>query len=202
MAHLRMLIAALTLIGVTIGLAPLDAAAQGSKIIVVNQARVASESAAGQDIQRKLQAIGQTMQSELSPEASALETEGRALQARTANMTPEAIQANAELMGMAQSYAQKQQALAIKQQRARQELALTEQNAINELGQALQPVLQQVFDERGADIMMDRAVVAFAGPSVDVTDDVIAKLNAATSTINVTRARIPDQQAAPATIDQ
>ncbi|MEO1406905.1 MAG: OmpH family outer membrane protein [Pseudomonadota bacterium] len=202
MAPLRMLIAALSLTFIALSALPFEASAQGTKIIVVNQSRIVGESAAGQDIQRKLQAIGQTMQSELTPEASALETEGKALQSRTANMTQDAIAANPELMGMVQSFAQKQQALAIKQQRIRQELALTEQNAINELNTVLQPVLEQVFDEQGADIMMNRATVVAAGPNVDVTNDVIAKLNAAATTINVTRARLPEQQAAPATIDQ
>ncbi|MEO0881758.1 MAG: OmpH family outer membrane protein [Pseudomonadota bacterium] len=201
MASFRMLIAALTMTLAALTAFPMDASAQGSKIIVVNQARIAAESAAGQDLQRKLQAIGQTMQSELTPEASALETEGRALQSRTANMSQEAIAADPELVSLVQAFAQKQQALAVRQQVARQELALTEQNAVGELSRVLQPVLQQVFTERGADIMLDRAVVAFAGPSVDVTDDVIAKLNAATTTINVTRARLPEQQAPPATIN-
>ncbi|MEM9668613.1 MAG: OmpH family outer membrane protein [Pseudomonadota bacterium] len=202
MAQFRMLIAALTLIAAPIGFLPTDASAQGTKIIVVNQARIAQESAAGQDMQRKLQAIGQTMQSELTPEASALETEGRALQSRTANMTQEAIATDPELVSLVQAFAQKQQGLAVKQQRARQELALTEQNAITSLGQALQPVLQQVYQEQGADIMLDRAMVAFASPAVDVTDQVITKLNAATTTIAVTRARLPEQQEAPATLSQ
>ncbi|MEM7662982.1 MAG: OmpH family outer membrane protein [Pseudomonadota bacterium] len=202
MAPLRMLIAALSLTFIALSALPFEASAQGTKIIVVNQSRIVGESAAGQDIQRKLQAIGQTMQSELSSEGSALETEGNALQSRTANMTQEAIAANPELMSLVQSFAQKQQALIVKEQRIRQELALTEQNAISQLNTFLQPVLEQVFDEQGADIMMNRATVVAAGPNVDVTDDVIAKLNAAATTINVTRARLPEQQAAPATIDQ
>ena len=202
MASLRMLIAALSFTVTALATLPLAASAQGTNIIIVNQGRSVAESAAGQDIQRKLQAIGQTMESELAPEASALETEGRALEARTANMTQEAMAAAPELVGLLKSFRQKQQQLLVTQQRIRQELALTEQNAINELNRVLQPVLEEVFNERGADIMMNRAMVVSASPGVDATDDVIAKLNAAATTINVTRARIPDQQAAPATINQ
>ena len=196
------LLAGVMLAYLTIALSPLQADAQGTKVVVVNQARVVAESTAGQDMQRKVQAIGQSMASELESEANALETEGRALQSRTANLSQEAIAADTELRGLIESYARKQQALAVKQQKSRQELAMTEQNALNAFGQALQPVLDEVVRERSADIMVDRAVVAFAAPTVDVTDLVLSKINARTQTITVTRARIPDQQAAPATISQ
>ncbi|MEL6324880.1 MAG: OmpH family outer membrane protein [Pseudomonadota bacterium] len=192
--------AAAALAVVTIASAAQPVFAQGTKIIVVDNARVVRESVAGQDMANKIQAIGQAMQTELSGEATALETERSALESRTQNMTREAIAADTQLTGQAENFARKAQTFQAKRQVNARQLALTEQNALNSFGQALDPILQQIVQEQGADILLDRSVVAFAGPTVDVTDTVIARLNAAVPSIAVTRAQLPQQQAAPQTL--
>jgi len=115
-------------------------------------------------------------------------------------MTREAIAADTQLTGQAENFARKAQTFQAKRQVNARQLALTEQNALNSFGQALDPILQQIVQEQGADILLDRSVVAFAGPTVDVTDTVIARLNAAVPSIAVTRAQLPQQQAAPQTL--
>ena len=173
-----------------------SADAQGSTIITVDQGRVLRESAGGQDIQRKLQAIGQTIQSEIQNEQAALETEGRALEGRLANKSEEAIRADTALVSQMQSFQRKQQAFVQKRQIRQQELVQTEQNALNEFNTALGPVLEQVLAERGADVMMARASVVLVDPALDATDLVISKIDAVKPSVTVSRVRLPTQPAA------
>jgi outer membrane protein len=170
--------------------------AQGSTIITVDQNRVLVESAGGQDIRRKLQAIGQTIQSEIQSEQSALETEGRALEGRLANKSEEAIRADAGLVSQMQSFQRKQQAFVQKRQIRQQELVQTEQNALTEFNTALGPILEQVLAERGADVMMARSSLVAANPALDATDLVISKINAVKPSVTVSRVRLPTQPAA------
>lgn len=175
-----------------------SADAQGATIVVIDQARILRESAGGQDLQRKLQAINQTIQSELAAEQSALETEGRALEGRTANKSPEVIRADTALVSQMQSFNRKRQALAQKSQVRAQELQQTEQNAIAEFYTALEPVLEQVMAERGGDIMMERSTMLMATPALDATDLAISKINATKPTVTVSRVRLPTQPTAGA----
>ena len=172
-----------------------SADAQGATIVVIDQARILRESAGGQDLQRKLQAINQTIQSELQSEQSALETEGRALQSSTANKSAEVIRADTALVSQMQSFERKRQSLAQKSQIRAQELQQTEQNAITEFYTALEPVLEQVMAERGGDIMLERSSILFAGPALDATDLAISKINATKPTVTVSRVRLPTQPA-------
>ncbi len=183
-------------------LAPFSGAAQaqGATILVVDNARIIRDSVGGKDMSAKINAIGQAMQNELAGEATALDAERQSLETRTQNMTREAVAADPQLRAQAEAFARKAQAFQVKRQRASQELSQTEQAALNNFGVALDPVLQQIVDERGADLLLERSVVAFASPEVDVTDLVIQRLDATVPAINVTRVRLPDQQEAPATI--
>ncbi len=192
MARIRVLLAALAWAAAGFAAQP-AAFAQGTSVIVIDQARIMRDSAGGQDIQTKLQAIGAQMQTELQPEAQALETEGQSIEARTANMTREAVAQDATLRGQIEAYARKVQAFQQKRQVRAQELQLTERAAWAQFFQELEPVLQEVVDESGAQLLVDRSNTIFATPAIDKSEAVIEKMNARLPTINVTRQRLPEQ---------
>lgn len=169
------------------------AAAQGTNVVVIDQSRIMRDSAGGKDIINKVNAIETTMQNELKPTADSLSTEGQALDAKTANMTMDAIAADAALRTEVEAYARKAQDFNRKRQIASAELQATERAAWAQFFQALQPVLQEVVTEKGADIMLDRSDAVWAGASVDATDLVITKMNAALPTVNVVRQKLPQQ---------
>lgn len=169
------------------------AAAQGTSVVVIDQSRIMRDSAGGKDIINKVNAIETTMQNELKPTADSLSTEGQALDAKTANMTMDAIAADAALRAEVEAYARKAQDFNRKRQIASAELQATERAAWGQFFQALQPVLQEVVTEKGADIMLDRSDAVWAGASVDATDLVITKMNAALPTVNVVRQKLPQQ---------
>ena len=168
--------------------------AQGTKVIVIDRTQILTQSKAGQDVRTKVQGIESAMQAELQPSATQLQTEGDAIEAKTANMTPEAMRADAALKTEVENYARKANDFNRRRQIAAQELALTERKAFIDLNNALVPVLQQVVAENSANIILDRSGVIFSDEATDVTASVIAKLDAATPTIPVTRQKLPTQQ--------
>jgi outer membrane protein len=169
------------------------ATAQGTKIIVVDQNRVLRESKAGKDIASKIKTIEAQMKRELEPTAKSLESMGKSLEAKTANMTPEAIRADESLRSEAMTFRTKMADLSKEREKRSQELALTERNASMAFSKALGPVLEQVMQEENADIMMSAGDVMIAMGSSDVTDKVISRLDQTTTSIAVTRKRLPEQ---------
>jgi outer membrane protein len=171
-----------------------DAAAQNSEVVVIDQARIMRDSAGGQDIIRKVGQIETTIQSELTPEANALQQQGESLEARTANMSMEAIGADEALRTEVEAYAQRAQQFNRNRQIAGAELQATERAAWARFYQALEPVLEQVVTETGANVMLDASQAVWSSESVDVTQSVITKIDAAMPTVEVTRQTLTAEQ--------
>lgn len=167
--------------------------AQGTTVIVIDRTQILTQSKAGQDVATKIQGIEAAMQAELQPTAVQLQTEGTAIETKTANMTPEAMRADAALKTEVENYARKANEFNRSRQIAAQELALTERKALIDLNNALVPILREVVAENSANVILDRSSVVFTDEATDLTASVIAKLDAATPTIAVTRQKIPTQ---------
>lgn len=169
------------------------AAAQGTSVVVIDQARIMRESAGGKDIISKVQAIEETITAELKPTQDSLASEGQTLEAKTANMSMEAIAADEALRSEVEAYARKVQNFNQQRKIASAELQATERKAWNDFFTAMQPVLQEVVTEKGADIMFDRSDAIYASSAIDATDLVISKMDAKLPTVTVVRQKMPTQ---------
>lgn len=191
MFSMKSMFAAIALsLGTVTAVAPV-AAAQGTTTVVIDQARILRDSKAGKDVLTKLAGIESAMERELQPVADALNTEGQAIEAKTKDMTPEAMRADAALKTQVTAYATKAQNFNRDRQIAAQELQLTERKAWSDFYVGLRPVLQEVVTERGAQLMLDRSEVTYADPAIDATAAVISKLDIAMPTVNVVRQKLP-----------
>jgi outer membrane protein len=163
----------------------------------MDTARILAESAAGQDIAQKLQAIGATIATETEPRRVALEAVSEELEPIIRGKTEQQIQADVaadpELAQKFAQYASDMQRYQLDVQRAGRELDMTTRVAQGQLLQALQPVVETVFETSGADLLLERETVVYANPSLDITDQIIAQLNLETPTIEVTRQTLPQQ---------
>lgn len=198
MSPIKSMLAAIAFSFGTVAIAAPIATAQGTNVVVIDQNKIMRDSAAGQDIRTKLQGIGQSIERELQPTATSLQNEGQALDTKAQGKTQQAILADQALTAEITAYARKAQQFEQRGQIAAQELALTERKAWNDFFVALRPVLKEVVDERGAQLMIDRANSVYTDPAIDVSDLVISKLNARTPTIAVVRQKMPTQPAQPA----
>ena len=173
-----------------------------TSIAVFNQDRVLRESAVGQHIATRMQAIAQEIDSELTAMSTPIQQETERLNAETASMTPQTVQSRPDLMQRIEALNQQAQQFEIARRARQQEIVQTERQAMAPVYQALQPILEAVVEERGIDILVDRANLVFASPDVDVSDDVIARLNQQLPTVTVTRVRVSQEAAAAAAQQQ
>lgn len=194
MAYMKKLIAVFALLFASVSVAAPIAAAQGTTVVVIDQRKIMRDSRAGKDIQTKMKSIEDQIKRELETTARSLESEGKSIEERTKNMTPQAVAADPTLKGQVEGFYKKAGEYNRTRQIRARELQITERKAWNEFFKALQPVLQQVVNEKNAQMMMDRSGTVYANPSLDVTATVISKLDAAKPTVNVVRERLPVQQ--------
>lgn len=192
----KSIFAAAALFMSALGVSSPAALAQDAKIAVLDRDRLVVESAAGQDMQIKLQTIGEAMNAELNPIAAAIESEGRSIEIRTAGKSIEDIQADPVLAAEVGAYMQRAQSFANAQQIKSNELSLTERQALAQFYVALRPVLTMVVEETGVDIILDRSTIIFGSPAVDITDAVLAKMDETVTSIEVVRQSVPQQGAA------
>jgi len=171
----------------------LGSAGFAQNVLIMNEQRILRESAVGQHIASRLNAIGEEIQAELEPQQAAIQAESEQLNAETASMTEEALRQRPDLITRLQTLQQDAARFEqLRQIRAR-ELAATEQQSMGPVLPVLQEVLQEIVNERGADVLIDRSAVVFASESVDISTLAIERLNARMATTPVNRVRVPLQ---------
>jgi outer membrane protein len=167
---------------------------QGAKIAFVDFQRVAAESAEGQNSTAKINALVSKKQAEGAEKAKALQANQQKL-----------AQSGAVMSDAARSQLEKD---IERQTREGERFQQDAQAEINELQQELQlefqkkilPLLDQIRQEKGLQILFSRAdagIVAWE-PGIDVTGDVIKKLDAATPKTAAPAAAVPRSTAPPA----
>jgi len=163
-----------------------------STILIVDQSKILRESEVGKHINRQLESIGKTMESELKAAISPLESEKNSLIAEIKALGGTNISTRPDLQSRSNSLAvntQKQKYEAVMKQR---ELAKTEAVAYQKVSKTLEEILKVVVAERNADVVIDRSAVIYGKPA-DVTDLVLSRLNSQLRTVQVTRERLPRQ---------
>ncbi|HYG29903.1 MAG TPA: OmpH family outer membrane protein [Allosphingosinicella sp.] len=164
--------------------------APNAQIVLVDTERVYRECTACRAAQAQLQ----TMQTQLQQRAQALgqpiETELQSIQqaAAAARNTTGAARTTAETQ-----LQQRLQALEGRRTTAQQELARMEQNlrstsahVVQQINQRLNPIITQVMNQRGANLALDVGATLAHSGALNVTDAVLAALNAALPSVSVT----------------
>ena len=196
MSHLKKLLLAFAFLITGAAMTAPAASAQGTSVIAIDEVKILRDSKAGKDMATKLDNIQTQMNNELAPTRTTLQTEGKALDAKLGNKSRAEVNADPALVSEYNSYQKKAGDFAAKVQKSNQEFSLTQRVAYVNFNKVLEPVLMQVIQEKGAQLVVSKEQVIYAGPAIDVTDLVIQKLDAASPTLTVTRQKIPDQPAA------
>lgn len=172
-------------------LAAVAPASAQTNVLVFNEARVLRDSAAGQIIATRLEAIQGEMDAELRALAEPVQAEVERLNAETANITQAEIQQRPDLMQRIQTVQQQGQQVEVLRRRLGQELAASERQALRPVLELLPTILEEIVAERGAHIIVDRANLVYAAESVDISATVIERLNQRLPTVAVNRVRLP-----------
>lgn len=164
-----------------------QAAAAQTSIIVVDMDRVGADSAAGKSGQTQLKAKLDSLQARGKTLADQLRTEEETLlKARQANtMAPEAFQAKVKDLQTKQNSARTE--LGNRENELQRSQAYVRQQIFNAVG----PIVQAVMRERGASIVLAREAALAVAPTLDVTAEVIRRLDAALPRVNATAPAAP-----------
>ena len=162
-----------------------------SPVLVVNMQQVVATSEAGKDMNKKLEAIANTMKAELTPEENAITAEIKRLE-----QTPAAQLQSDTFIKQRDALNDRREKQAVKKQKIAVEFQATSEDALSKYNTAIQPVVKSLMAEKSATVLLDSSMVTYYEPAVDVTSTLITKLNASTKTINVTRKTLPAQGAA------
>jgi Skp family chaperone for outer membrane proteins len=172
-------------------------AQQAGPIVVMDYERVVATSVAGRDIDAKLRAIHDQMQGELQPENAAIQSEAQSFQQATQGQTEDQVRRNAALQQRGQALQQRIEAQRNQQLTRSRDLEYTRQQALVEFGRLAQPIVREVMNNRHAVAVVDRSAVQLMVDSVDVTADIISRLDQQVRTVNVTRQVAPQPPAQP-----
>ncbi len=164
----------------------------GAVVAVVDTNRIFSECTACVAANTQLQAQGQQLQTRAETLRGPLQTEAQAIQqaVQAAQGTPDvALQQRIQAFQTRQQAAQSE--IAQGQQTVERNVAYVRQ----QIGQRLQPIIEQAMQQRGATIVLDHGSALAVNPAIDITDGALATLNQQLPSVNVT-APAPQQPAA------
>lgn len=159
-------------------LAAAPAAAQA--VLVIDRERMVTESAAAKALRQIEIDLRARVQSELDKVKDALEAEEKELTRLRDELPKEEFEARSRDFD---------RRVRIERRAAQERGAILQKfisDAQEELLRAAAPVLAQLRRDRGAAVLLDASVVVAGDPSIDVTDEAIARFDAALSDVTFT----------------
>jgi outer membrane protein len=141
----------------------------GVCLLSVNQA--IAQSTVGGYVRTRLDQIVTQVRAELSPEETAINTEGKALDAGKATLDQATLQSRAQALNA--RYTAFQQKADLRQR----EVKATQDKALNRIAQELEPIAQQLYQAHRCSVLIDKGSVMLANPDMDLTPAAITALN-------------------------
>lgn len=184
-------------------LAPAAAQAQsGPAVLIVDVERVASQCNACRTAAAQFQAQVQQFAQRRDQLNSQIQSAGQPLQAeaqRAQGLTGAArTQAETALGPRVQAFEQQQNNAAAELQGTQQRLQSIQANINRQIGERLGPITEVILRQRGATIVMAKNATMANSDAADITNDVLAQVNAQLPSISVTP--LPQQQGAAAPV--
>lgn len=145
------------------------------KILLIDRQAILRMSKVGQDVARQIQNYGNQAKAEIAGQQKGLQAEAQKLQQEVAILAPDA---KAKKVA---AFEAKQNAMQANAQKKEQMIQGGFLKAQNTIAQALEPILQNIMQQRGANIILDKNAVVFASPQAvaafDITQAAIDQLN-------------------------
>ena len=157
-------------------------------ILILDQARVIGQSKAGQSMKPQLEKLQKTANDELNSEVAKLTKEAEDLQKLRETLGQE------DWTKRAQQVAIKQNNLPVQREVKVRELQLSEQKALNDINQAMRPILKKIVEDNGATLLLERSAVMYASDETDITTQVISELDKKLKSVKVERVDLKELQ--------
>jgi Skp family chaperone for outer membrane proteins len=142
-------------------------------ICVLSKDRMILGSAVGKYVLNRLDQLSAQASAELTSEQSAIQNDAKTLQGQQASLPAEQFQQRGALLN------QREGALQRKYQLIQRELSATHDKALAHIGAEVDPIVRQVFVQRGCSLLLDGAALIYPpAPGMDVTEAVVHGLDA------------------------
>jgi len=164
-----------------------------ANVCVYYNARAVGSSAVGKFVETRLEQIVKAVNAELQTEETSIQTEAKAIDA--ASKTPTADQT--ALKKRALDLDDRIGKFRAKAELRQREVQATEQKARQRIGQEMDSVIKQVYQQRACSIVFARESFLIANPAMDITDAVTAGLNVKIQQFTVDRERLDQPLAVP-----
>lgn len=164
---------------------PITHGAPIAGVCVFDNEELLARSTAGQSVQTGLQRLLQEVQGELAPYSTVIQTEYQQLQQGGQTADPDGSR-----MRALQARAAEAQQL---EQTRQNELRYTQGVQLQTIGQAVEPLVVALYQERGCSILLNRSGVYSLNPAMDITEAVIQRLNTALPSLSFNRLPVPVQ---------
>jgi outer membrane protein len=127
----------------------------------------------------------QTLTTQLQPERASLTTAVTALAGK---------QPDAALTQRIQAFQQKEASAAQELERQQTQIQRNQAYISQQINAKLVPLLQPAMERHGANVLLDTGAALRSAPALDITNDVLAALNAALTNVATTAPAQPQQQ--------
>jgi len=164
--------------------------APAAVVVVVDTDRIYRECNACRTAQTQLQTQVNTLRTRQQTLEGQLRPEGQAIQ--TAITALAGKQPDAALQNRIKAFQQKEQTANQELARGQQNIQSIQANVVRQINERLNPIINQVMTQKGANIAVDVDATLAHGQATNVTTDVLAALNTALPAVSVTP--MPQQQ--------
>lgn len=161
-------------------------------VCIISLEGAIASSTVGKYVQTRLQQIATQVQAELKAEETTIQNDAKALDGQRASLDANTFEARGSAIQ------NRANALNRKAQLRDRELQATQQKALGRVGQELDPILRQVYQQRQCGMLLNRDAVVIANPAMDISQPVVTALNAKITQFNFDRERLDTAAATPA----
>jgi Skp family chaperone for outer membrane proteins len=159
-------------------------------LCIINIENAIGASTVGGYVNTRMQQIVAQVNAELNGEKTAIDNEAKTLDTQSATLDRTVLEQRAAALQV------RANALQRKAQQREREISATEQKAIGRVGQEMEPLIRQAYEQKACSVLLQRNAVVIANPAADITQLVVTALNAKITQFAFDRERL-DQAALP-----
>lgn len=148
-------------------------------------------STVGKYVETRMGQIVAQVNAELNGEKTAIDNEAKTLQSQQATIDRTALEQRGAALQV------RANALQRKAQQREREISATEQKALARVGQEMEPLIRQAYQQKGCSMLVNRQALILANPAMDITPAVVTALNAKLTQFAFDRERLDQAAAAP-----
>jgi outer membrane protein len=160
-------------------------------VCIVSIESAVAGSTVGQYVDNRMKQIVAQVNAELNGEKTSIDNEAKTLDAGRATLDRTVFEQRGAALQV------RANALQRKAQLREREIQATEQKALARVGQEMEPLIRQAYQQKGCSILINRQALVLGNPAMDITPAVVTALNGKITQFAFDRERL-DQAAAAA----